>query len=90
MDSAFIVPRLLRISELLYGKDSKPFAKEKQGVYIFGAKEFKPVLGKGKHGEKQVAKNTVTKAIAIFIILNKLPDEDIKKQKNKKRRKGKK
>lgn len=74
MESDYIIPRLLTLATMFYGKDSEPFAKEKQGVYIFGAKEYRKPTAKGKKvAKKKPIKNTITKSLAIYLVTNKLP-----------------
>lgn len=60
MDKNYICPRLKSLASLLYGKDSKPFAKEKNGKYLFGSKKPKKVV------------NKVSKAIAIYLVIGNL------------------
>lgn len=69
MDKDFICPRLEKWATLFYGKDAKVFAKEKNGMYIFGTKE---------------QKSTLTKAVAIFLVAGNLPEHKTKKKKEKK------
>lgn len=58
MDNDYICERLLKLSTLLYGKKSRPYAKYKNGIYIFGSR-------------KQKIKNIVSKQIAMYLIINK-------------------
>ena len=73
MDEKYLLPRLKSLSELMYG--AKTFAYvNKKGKYVFGT-------------EKQ--KSIVTKAIAIYICINKLHPEQKEKLSKRKRIKRK-
>lgn len=65
MDEDYIIAHLLKLCELMY--IGEPFAKysKHKNLYIFGS--FKP-FGK-------VVKNTVDKSVAIYLIINKLPNK---------------
>lgn len=59
MDETYIVPKLLELSKVMYGKDVESFAKysKQRGLYIFGC--IRPF------GE--VVKNVVHKSVAIYL-----------------------
>jgi hypothetical protein len=59
MDKEYICPKLKNLSLLFYGKDCKPFAKEKKKMYIFGSKKHK-------------IKNIVSKPVAIYLIIGNI------------------
>lgn len=61
MDEKYICPKLIKILFLLYGKKCKPYAKEKDGIFVFGSKKFN-------------TKNKVTKPVAIFIITTNIKE----------------
>lgn len=55
MDKDYINHRLKKLSALFYGKDCKPFAKEKKGSFTFGSK-------------KKEIKNKVSKQVALYLV----------------------
>lgn len=59
MDKEYICPKLKKLIALFYGKNCKPFAKEKDKLYIFGSKKLK-------------VKNIVTKPVAIYLVTEDL------------------
>ena len=70
MDNNYINSHLIKWAELLYGKDSKCYAKFKKDHFIFGSK-------------KKKLKNKVTKQIAILLALNQIKHDKDEKLHNK-------
>lgn len=63
MDEEYIVPKLLDLAKVMYiGECFAKYSKQRD-LYIFG---YVNPFG-------EVTKNIVTKAVAIYIIINKLP-----------------
>lgn len=62
MDNNYINSHLIKVAELLYGKKSKCYSKTKGNYFVFGSK-------------KKKIKNKVSKQIAIYLILNKVPND---------------
>jgi len=58
MDAAYICPKLLELCAMWY--NGEPFAKynERRGLYIFGSID-----------DEKANKNIVTKAVAIYLII---------------------
>lgn len=59
MDEKYICPKLKQLTLLFYGKDCKPFAKVKKGIFVFGSKK----LG---------ITNKVTEQVAIYLVIGKI------------------
>ena len=57
MKPEYIASHLIKVAELLYGKDNKCFAKKKGEHYIFGSKKLN-------------IKNKVDKQVAIYLIIS--------------------
>lgn len=62
MDENYIVPKLLKLCEVMYSGEAFAKYSKQRELYIFGS-----ISSFGK-----VTKNVVTKSIAIYIITNKI------------------
>lgn len=56
MNKDYICPKLEKLAILFYGKDCKPYAKEKKKMFIFGSKKYK-------------IKNVISKQVAIYLVI---------------------
>jgi len=56
MNADYICPKLKQLMLLFYGKDCKPFSKEKKGMFVFGS-------------TKLDVTNKVTKEVAIYLVI---------------------
>jgi len=59
MDKNYICPKLEKLALLFYGEDCKPFAKEKNKMFIFGSKKYE-------------VKNIISKQVAIYLVIGNM------------------